>query len=135
MEFKTQTIKGGGKRPTFNETFEIEVYRLSDEIKFACFDEDIQIDDIVGEKSLPVCNLCQAKLVKKVVPLEYDGARSGDLVIETKFTPKGAKHSRAKQDQTLRQITSNAKVPDVPRQQTLKVPYEEVPPRQPTLKV
>lgn len=103
MEFKTQTIKGGGKRPTFNETFEIEVYRVSDEIKFACFDDDILINDVVGEKSFPVRNLCQAKLVKKVVPLEFEGSRVGDLVIETKFTAKGVNDlSKAQKEQSLR---------------------------------
>ena len=52
MEFKTKTIRNGGMRPQWNETFEIDVYSLSDDIKISIIDEDVIVNDLVGEKTL-----------------------------------------------------------------------------------
>ena len=52
MEFKTKTIRNGGMRPQWNESFEIDVYSLSDDIKISIIDEDVIVNDLVGEKKL-----------------------------------------------------------------------------------
>ncbi len=52
MEFKTKTIRNGGMRPQWNETFEIDVFSLSDDIKISIIDEDVIVNDLVGEKTL-----------------------------------------------------------------------------------
>lgn len=41
MEFKTLTIKNGGKHPVWNQTFEIHLFSLNDEVKITCYDEDM----------------------------------------------------------------------------------------------
>ncbi len=48
MEFKTKTIGNGGKRPQWNETFEIDVFSLSDDIKISIIDENLFKNDLVG---------------------------------------------------------------------------------------
>ncbi len=52
MEFNTKTIRNGGMRPQWNEAFEIDVFSLSDDIKISIIDEDVIVNDLVGENTL-----------------------------------------------------------------------------------
>jgi Ca2+-dependent lipid-binding protein len=52
MEFKTKTIRNGGKRPQWNEIFEIDLFSLSDDIKISIIDENVIKNDLVGEKTV-----------------------------------------------------------------------------------
>jgi Ca2+-dependent lipid-binding protein len=47
--YKTKVIQEGGKTPVWNEVFEIAIDSLQDKIKIRCFDEDLIMDDFVGE--------------------------------------------------------------------------------------
>ena len=86
MEFKTKTVKGGGKQPQWLQSFEIDVFSLADEIKFCIFDEDILKNDLVCDSTVQVKALCSSTLTKKVVPLMFNNERMGDLVLETKLS-------------------------------------------------
>ena len=58
MEFKTLTIKSGGKHPVWNQMFEIHLFSLNDEVKITCYDEDMIKNDLVGERTIKVKSLC-----------------------------------------------------------------------------
>ncbi len=43
---RTKTLDGGGRNPKWkNEKFEFKIEKLTDKIKFSCFDEDSIVDD------------------------------------------------------------------------------------------
>ena len=46
-----------GKYPVWNQSFDIEIYSLDDEIKIKCLDEDLTEDDVVGEATITVNDL------------------------------------------------------------------------------
>ena len=56
-KFKTEVKHDGGKNPVWDQTFEIEIYSLEDELKIKCFDEDMGQDDIIGETTITVHDL------------------------------------------------------------------------------
>lgn len=57
-KYKSKVIEKGGKTPIWNETFEVPIDTLEDTIKVRCFDEDLLMDDFVGEKEYTIRELC-----------------------------------------------------------------------------
>ena len=55
---KTATLDGAGKNPEWNEEFEFEVRDLDVEVHFKVSDEDWGTDDIVGEGTIRLADLC-----------------------------------------------------------------------------
>jgi len=47
-------MNDGGKKPEWNESFEIEIDSPGDDIKFTCLDEDTLVNDVIGERSMKV---------------------------------------------------------------------------------
>ncbi len=45
-------IKEGGKHPTWNQTFEVNISSMQDMLIFRCMDEDLIYDALVGEGSI-----------------------------------------------------------------------------------
>lgn len=48
-KFKTKVNDSGGVTPKWNEIFKIPVYSIDDILKMTCKDQDLIIDDIIGE--------------------------------------------------------------------------------------
>lgn len=53
-KYRTGVIEKGGRHPVWNETLTIPNVRLSDEVNIECFDEDLIMDDCVGQAKLTV---------------------------------------------------------------------------------
>jgi Ca2+-dependent lipid-binding protein len=60
VSFRTKVKDGGGKNPTWNETFQIPVKSMGESIKVTCLDEDIMSDDMIGSTVIPMSTLCSA---------------------------------------------------------------------------
>ncbi len=103
--YKTKVISEGGKNPQWNESFDIEIKSLQDEIKFTVYDEDSMTNDLVGERLFKVRSICQAALTQRTIPLIYQGKRSGDVSIETSFVPEAER-------KVLYELPSKAPLPD-----------------------
>lgn len=84
---KTCVIQGGGKKPIWNDKFELEVMSMGDDIKFSCYDEDLWSQDLIGETSIRIAHLCDIKGTRKWLPLKFDKKKSGMVLLETKYTP------------------------------------------------
>ena len=94
LEFKDQCEKTkvnhmGSKTPIWNETFKFYISSESAQgsLKLTCFDDDLVMNVVTGEATLPVYRLCCNTQTKEMVPIYYEGERTGELFIETKFTP------------------------------------------------
>jgi Ca2+-dependent lipid-binding protein len=68
-KYKTCVIQGGGKKPIWNDLFEIEIFGMGDELKVECFDEDIFTHDLVGFATIEVALLCHVTASRKWLPL------------------------------------------------------------------
>lgn len=86
-KYKTSVIQGGGKKPVWNDLFEIEVHSMGDELHIECYDEDIFVHDLIGIATLPVSLLCHVQALRKWFPLQYHKKKSGMILLETKYTP------------------------------------------------
>jgi len=48
-KFTTKVNESGGPTPKWNETFNIPIYSIDDIFKMTCKDQDLIIDDYIGE--------------------------------------------------------------------------------------
>lgn len=87
IKYKTGVIQGGGKKPIWNDRFELEVPNMQERLKISCFDEDIFVHDLVGEASVEVSLLCTIQTTRKWLPLKYEKKKSGMILLETKYSP------------------------------------------------
>jgi Ca2+-dependent lipid-binding protein len=69
--YRTHVISEGGQRPVWNDTFVLEVRRMSDRLLLTCLDEDFLSDDIVGSTSLFVQHLCTQQTTKQWLPVTF----------------------------------------------------------------
>ena len=58
LEYKTKVHSYGGDTPIWNDILEVPNVLLTENLKLQCLDEDIGSDDIVGECSISVNDLC-----------------------------------------------------------------------------
>lgn len=49
LKLKTKVLDEAGKKPIWNEDFEIKIEDLEDEITLTCYDEDVAVNDLVGD--------------------------------------------------------------------------------------
>lgn len=49
-KYQTQILDEAGQHPVWNHSMAIPVHSLEDELMVKCFDEEIIIDQLVGEK-------------------------------------------------------------------------------------
>ncbi len=50
-------INEGGKHPIWNQSFDIEVKSLNDNLIFKCMDEDLIYDELIGESQIQISKL------------------------------------------------------------------------------
>lgn len=66
-KYRTKAISEGGFQPVWEETFEFPVDSRKEEwIKFQCYDEDIIVDDLVGEARFKIDQICKMDGTAKV---------------------------------------------------------------------
>lgn len=58
QNFRTKTKKSEGQHPVWEETFNISVTSMGDEIFLQCFDDDVFGSDLIGETTFPIYKLC-----------------------------------------------------------------------------
>ncbi|TNV82162.1 hypothetical protein FGO68_gene4454 [Halteria grandinella] len=92
---KTSAIDDGGKRPVWNQSFEYVVNTLDDLLEIKCYDEDVFTNDLVGECSIKVGELCGNDLehqsaIRKWITLFYDKKKSAEIQIDVKYVPPAA---------------------------------------------
>ena len=52
QKVRTRTLQGAGKKPKWNQTFDIDVKYIGDDISFIVFDEDVTSNDEVSEEAV-----------------------------------------------------------------------------------
>ena len=75
---KTRVIKDGGMHIVWNESFDIALESEDDDLKFTCFDEDLIMDDCVGEATFKASELIN---VNKWITLEFKHKKAAEILI------------------------------------------------------
>ena len=76
---KTATLDGAGKTPEWNEEVDFEVRDLDMEVHFRVSDEDWGTDDIVGEGTIRLADLCKEGGTDQSWPINYKGEDAGTV--------------------------------------------------------
>ena len=84
-KYKTSVVPEGGRKPVWNQTFEIPILSMEDDIKITCFDEDLILDDLVGFSYFKTRMFCTPQPNKEWISLQYKENRAAELLIETLF--------------------------------------------------
>jgi Ca2+-dependent lipid-binding protein len=76
-----------GKSPKWNQSFDIPIQSMRDEISFTCQDEDLMANDLVGSASLDIEELLKMGSRSKQfkLPLQFKNKVSAELILEVKF--------------------------------------------------
>jgi Ca2+-dependent lipid-binding protein len=88
-KLKTKVIYNGGKTPKFNEEFQLEVNSPSEELTIRVWDQDVTTSDPIGWTKIQVSSLMINMGVHEWFNITYDQKNSGQLLLESKFEPKG----------------------------------------------
>ena len=84
-KFTTKVVEDGHKNPLWNETFEIAIESLQDELKISCYDQDSLSNDLIGELSVPLSKLCSVN--EQWLNLDYKGKKAAEIMISSNYTP------------------------------------------------
>lgn len=85
--FRTKVLQGAGKLPKWNETFDIEVKYVGDDLDIEVRDEDVTTSDLVGSLHIKLSSLCMGGGLDEWFDLQYKGKKSGTLHLKGIWTP------------------------------------------------
>jgi len=89
-QFKTAVKNGAGKTPTWNETFNIDVKYVGDDLTMEVFDEDVGTDDKVGEATFKLSALCVGNGIDEWFQVAYRGKQAGQVHLKSVWKPAGS---------------------------------------------
>lgn len=81
-KFKTEIIKGGGKTPSWNQAFDIDIYSLDHIIKITCLDKDFLVNDTIGESLVRTKALVNVNGKRSWISIHYKKEYAGEILIE-----------------------------------------------------
>ena len=88
-KYKTRIHENGGKNPVWNQTFVLQLGSTTDDIKFEVKDNDAVGATIIGQATIKASSLCINGGVRDWFTVDFRGRSAGQILIESKFTPKG----------------------------------------------
>jgi len=87
---KTKTLDGAGKKPKWNQSFEIQIMDIMDDIYFEVKDEDLTSSDLIGTLKCKIFNILGPNNgMAEWHDITYHGKRAGKIHLDTAWTPKG----------------------------------------------
>ena len=87
QNFKTGTKDGAGKTPVWNETFQIDVKYIGDDVQLQVYDEDPGSDDQIGVAVIKLSALCANNGIDDWFQIAHRGRGAGQVHLKSKFTP------------------------------------------------
>ena len=90
QQFRTNVKNGAGKTPVWNQTFNIDVKYIGDDLHLEVYDEDVGADDKIGEASFKLSALCANNGIDEWFTVAYRGKQAGQVHLKSVFKPAGA---------------------------------------------
>ena len=85
QSFKTKVASGAGKQPKFNETFQIDVKYIGDDLTIGIYDEDVVGSDMVGEVSIKLQALVMNGGIDEWFTVQYKGKPIGKIHLVSSY--------------------------------------------------
>ena len=90
---RTRVLQDAGKSPKWNQLLEIPT-RITEQVKVTVYDEDIMMDDFVGECMLSVKEVCAMGDSKpRWFDLNYEGKKSAEIMLSGHWAQKTSSKS------------------------------------------
>ena len=78
--FRTETLDGAGKTPSWNEATQFKVADSSEQLSIQVWDADMAADDLICEGTITLADLMHVDGEQEtVVSLTYEGQPSGTI--------------------------------------------------------
>ena len=87
---RTKTIDEAGKFPVWNETVEIDVKYIGDEVFLRVKDENITDNELIGETCIKLSAFCVTGGIDDWWQLSYRGRKAGDIHLKGDWVPRGS---------------------------------------------
>jgi Ca2+-dependent lipid-binding protein len=87
QNYKTKVLQGGGKLPKWNETFDLDVKYVGDDMHVEVRDEDVTASDLIGECTIKLSSLCINGGLDDWFDIQYKGKKSGTIHLKGVWTP------------------------------------------------
>ena len=84
------TQEDAGKEPTWNETLDLDVKYIGDDMKIWVMDENITSDSLIGEASVKLSSLCVNGGLDDWWTITYKGKKAGSLHMKGDWKPSGS---------------------------------------------
>ena len=89
QNFKTAVKNGAGKTPVWNQTFNIDVKYIGDDMTIQCFDEDPGSDDKIGEATVKLSAFCVGNGIDDWFAIQHKGKSAGQVHLKAVWKPAG----------------------------------------------
>ena len=86
---KTVTKNNAGKTPVWNQTFDMDIKYIGDDIQIGVYDEDVTESDTIGFTTLKPSTLAVPGGITEWFDLQYHGKKAGQIQLRGVFTPAG----------------------------------------------
>lgn len=88
-KFKTKVHHDGGKKPSWNNEFQLEVEGPTDEMVLRVWDQDMTSSDAVGFTKIKMSSLMINCGIEDWFTIMFDNKPAGEILLATTFAPKG----------------------------------------------
>ena len=90
QQFKTAVKSGAGKTPVWNQTFNIDVKYIGDDITIQVYDEDVGADDVIGVCTIKLSALCVGNGLDEWFQVAHKGKQAGQVHLKSVWKGAGA---------------------------------------------
>ena len=92
QEFKTTVKEEGGKEPKWNQSFNIDVKYIGDDLTIHVMDDDIGKDDEVGHSKIKLSSFCVNGGFDEWYEIYWEGECSGKVHLRGEWHPYNQTH-------------------------------------------
>ena len=85
QSFKTKVLQGAGKAPVWDETFDLEVKYVGDDLVLEVMDEDVTTNDHVGSTTIKLSALCSNGGIDEWFEIQHKGKVAGKVHLVSVF--------------------------------------------------
>lgn len=89
QKFKTATKQNAGKTPRWDQTYDIDIKYIGDDMTVKVFDEDVTDNDAVGAVQIKASALCVQNGIDEWFTITYKGKSAGQIHLKSQWTPSG----------------------------------------------
>ena len=81
-EYRTKVLHDAGKNPIWDDIIEIPIASLKDtNLKITCYDEDIMMNDFVGQHVFSAADLLKNGMTPTWYDLEFENKQSAEIML------------------------------------------------------